>query len=109
MGIQDRVKGFLSSAIDQFDGEPIVIGGETIKAVIDTLDLGIALGVGAKIEERSLRVQFSTADYNATIRSGDTITARGETWQVSSDPTAILRGQAAITLMLVEPERRNEF
>ena len=109
MGIQDRVKGFLSTSIDQFDGESIVIGGETIKAVIDTLDLGIALGVGAKTEERNLRVQFSTADYNSSIRSGDTITARGATWQVSSEPSAIQRGQAAITLILVEPERRNEF
>ena len=103
------VRKMLSSSMSSFSSETISIGGESVPAVIDVLDLGVALGVGAKTEERSLRVVFSPEDYDEVIRSGETVTARGESWQVGSDPGSIQRGQAAITILLVEPERRSQF
>lgn len=106
MGIQDTVKAMLSRAMDQFDGETIVIGGTSVAAVIDMKEAGEMLSTGAKAAERTLVVVYSVADYSGAVRSGTSVTARGETWQVSPEPGSIRRGQAAVTLTLVEPERR---
>lgn len=109
MGIQNMVKAFLSSSMPQFDGETITIGGSNIIAVISETESANSLGTGPKKTERSITAQFSRADYGATIKSGAVVTARGETWRVSSDPGAIRRGAAAVTLVLIEPERRQDF
>jgi hypothetical protein len=106
MGIQQRVKSFLSSAMDQLDGETITIGGTDVSAVIDATEVGDMLGSGAKATQRTLVVQYSIADYSAAVRSGESVTARGETWQVAAEDGGVRRGQAAVTLTLVEPERR---
>ena len=109
MGIQQQVKAFLSSAMSQFDGETIVIGGDNVTAVISENEIAGALDAGAKKVERTLTVQFAADAYTDTIKSGESITARGETWKVSSEPGSIRRGAAAVTLTLVEPERRRAF
>lgn len=106
MGIQDTIKALLSSEMDKFDGETIVIDGTNVTAVIDVTEAGDMLSTGAKATERTLVVQYSLADYSSAVRSGTSVTARGETWQVAPEPGSVRRGQAAVTLTLVEPERR---
>lgn len=103
------LKSMLSGAMSQFDSETIVIAGTNVPAVINETDLSNSLGAGAKKTERTLVAVFSLADYDASIRSGQSITARGQTWQVATEPGSIRRGQVAVTLVLVEPERRNDF
>lgn len=106
MGIQDTVKTMLSREMEKFDGETIVIDGNSVSAVIDMKEVGDLLSTGAKATERTLVVVYSVADYSGAVRSGTSVTARGETWQVAPEPGSIRRGQAAVTLTLVEPERR---
>lgn len=95
--------------MSQFDGETITIAGTDVLAVISETESSKELGQGPKKEERSLTAQFSLADYSTAIKSGQTVTARGQTWQVSSEPGSVRRGAAAVTIVLVEPERRQDF
>jgi hypothetical protein len=106
MGIQNRVKSMLSSMMDQLDGETITIDGTDFTAVIDQVEVGDMLSTGAKATQRTLIAQYSRADYDPVVRSGTTVTARGESWQVSAEDGGVKRGIAAVTLTLVEPERR---
>lgn len=109
MGIQSQTLAFLKANLSQFDAETITIGATNISAVINEVESSNMLGGGAKRTERSLTVQFAADAYASALRSGQAVTARGQTWQISAEPGAIRKGIAAITLLLVEPERRSDY
>lgn len=109
MGVQDFLKSAMASSLDTFDAETITIGSTDISAIIDETTHANPLGVGTKNKERTLTVQFLASAYTDPLTSGQSVTARGETWQISAEDGAISEGQIAITLVLVEPERRREF
>jgi hypothetical protein len=88
--------------------EQITIGSTKIWAIIDETSSSNALGIGAKNNERNIVVKFAADAYTGTIKSGTTVTARSQQWQVSAEPDSIRKGPVAITLSLVEPERRSE-
>lgn len=87
--------------------EEITIAGVKIQAVIDETTSSNALGIGATNNERTMVVKFPPASYTGTLKSGKAVIARGQTWQIAGDPDSIRKGQAAITLTLIEPERRD--
>ena len=105
MGVQRFIKSAFKASLKTFDAESVTIGGVDIQAVIDTNNSSNSLGLGAVDNERTLVVQFP-ADFTGELKSGMIAVARGEKWQISSEAGSIQRGQAAITVTLVEPERR---
>lgn len=109
MGVQDFLKSALAASLDTFDAETVTIGGTDISAIIDEKQHANPLGAGAKKAERTLTVQFAASAYTDPLTSGQSVDARGETWQISAEDGAIRKGQIATTLILVEPERRREF
>lgn len=88
--------------------EEITIGSTKIQAIEDETASSNALAIAATNNERTLVVKFPADAYSGALKSGMTVNARGEDWQISSDPDSVRKGQVAITIVLVEPERRNE-
>lgn len=109
MGVKSFLRSALKASMSAFDPEKITIGDREIDAIMPETESATPLGVGAKVAERTLVVQFSSEDYPGPIKSGQKVTARGEKWQVSGEDGAIMRGQVATRLRLVEPTRRREF
>lgn len=109
MGVQQFVKNAFKQSLSTFDAEEITIKGQIVRAVLDDTQRSNAAGRGATNNERTLTVTFPPDAITHRPRSGDYIQARGEKWQISSESGSIRIGQAAITLILVEPEHRNEF
>jgi len=108
MNVQTFLKSAFKNSLSTLGAETIVIGGQSISAVEDETTSSNALGTGAANNERNLVVKFPADAYTGTLKSGTAVTARGQTWQISSEPDAIRKGQIATTLILVEPERRDE-
>ena len=108
MNIQSFLKSALKSSLTTMGAETISIGGTSIKAIINEMESSNALGRAASKDERTLVVQFASDAYSGSTRSGVMVTARGYTWQISSESPSIRDGQVAKTLTLVEPERRSE-
>lgn len=79
-----------------------------ILAVEDETTLHNPLGTAATNNERTLVVKFPADAYTSPLKSGMAVTARDQAWQISSDPDSIRKGRIAITLTLIEPERRND-
>lgn len=89
--------------------EEITIGATKIQAIEDETESSNALAIAATDNERTLVVKFPADAYTGALKSGMTVLARDQTWQISADQgSSIRKGQIAITLVLVEPERRNE-
>ena len=88
--------------------ETITIAGTSISAIEDETGSSNELGRGANKDERTLVVKFAADAYTGTMKSGTPVTARGLSWQISAEPESIRKGQIATTLVLVEPERRQE-
>src|SRR5690606_34761352 len=89
MGVQQFVKAALKSSLSTFDAESITIGASTIKAVIDDIESNTQSGVGAKHSERTLVVTFPADAISTIPKSGDSVTARGMTWQIHSEPGSV--------------------
>ncbi len=88
--------------------EEITIGATSIQAVEDETTSSNALAIAALNNERTLIVKFPSSAYTGALKSGMTVLARSQTWQISCDPDSIRKGQVATTLVLIEPERRDE-
>jgi len=88
--------------------EEITIGSTKIQAIKDETASSNALGKAATNNERMLIVKFPADAFTGTLKSGMMVTARSQIWQISSEPDSIRKGQVATTLVLIEPERRNE-
>ena len=108
MNVQSFLKSALKSSLPTLGAETITIGGTSISAIINETESSNELGRGANKDERTLVVQFAADAYTGSTKSGVTVTARGQTWQISADSPSIRKGQVATTLTLVEPERRAE-
>lgn len=89
-----------------FDPEDIIISGSTFPAILNETSMGSELGTGAMNTERTLTAQFPSSSFLAKLKSGMTVHARGEKWQISSDGGAIQKDRASTIIVLVEPERR---
>lgn len=88
--------------------EEIFIGSTKVNAVIDETTSSNALGIGATNNERTMVAKFPSGSFTGTLKSGMTVTARGQSWQISAEMDSIHNGYAAKTITLVEPERRSE-
>jgi len=108
MSVQSFLKSALKASLSIMGSETIVIGSTSIQAIEDETGSSNALGTAANNNERTLVVKFAADAYTGALKSGMTVTARGQSWQISSEPDSIRKGQIATTLVLVEPERRNE-
>ena len=108
MSVQSFLKSALKASLTILGSETITIGGTAISAVIDETASSNALGTAATNNERTLVVKFAADAYSGTLKSGTSVTARAQSWQISGEMDSIRKGQIATTLVLVEPERRNE-
>ena len=106
MNVQSFLKSALKVSLPMLGAETIIIAGKSIQAVEDETHHSNSLGIAAVDSERMLVVKFPADAFRGAITSGMAVTARGQSWQVSSDPDAIRKGQIATTLILIEPERR---
>lgn len=106
MGIYRSLISGLRQAANALSGEEITIQGKIIPAIIDEERTSNALGLGTKENNRTITVQFRSDLIGERPKSGDLVQARGQRWQISTDPDAIRIGAAATTLILVEPQRR---
>ena len=88
--------------------EEIIIAGKKIQTIEDQTESSNALGLAANNNERTLVVSFPADAFTGTLKSGTAVTARGQSWQISSESGSIRKGQIATTITLVEPERRDE-
>lgn len=110
MGLNQFLKNGFAASLDVFDPEEVRIGNAPVfLATADETTSSNALGVGAMKGERNLRIQFPTDFYRGELKSGMSVSARGQDWQISADDDSISRGAVATTIQLVEPERREEF
>lgn len=107
MNVQSFLKSAFKGSLSMLGSETITIAGRSIQAIEDETQSSNSLGIAASDNERMLVVKFAADAYPGAIKSGMAVQARGQSWQVSSDPDAIRRGQIATTLTLIEPERRN--
>lgn len=98
----------MKSTLPTFGNEEITIGSTKIKAILNEAESSNALGIAATNNERSLSAQFPVSAYPGALKSGMTVSARGETWQISSDPGSVRKDLATVLIRLIEPERRNE-
>ena len=87
--------------------EEITIGATVIHAIEDETSSSNALARAATNNERTLVVKFPSDAFAGALKSGMTVTARDQAWQISGDQDSVKRGKVAITLTLVEPERRD--
>lgn len=108
MSVQSFLLAAFKKSLPTMGAEEITIGSTKIQAVEDETASSNALGIGATNNERMLVVKFPADSYVGYLKSGMTVLAREQTWQISSDPDSIRKGRVAITLVLIEPERRNE-
>lgn len=108
MSVQRFLLAAFKKSLPTMGAEEITIGSTKIQAVEDETASSNALAIAATDNERTLVVKFPADAYNGALKSGMTVLAREETWQISSEPDSIRKGKVAITLVLVEPERRNE-
>ena len=106
MGAQRFLKAAMSPLMRILDAEEITVDGKALKAVIDETGAANTLGTGAMDNQRTLVVQFPANAITFKPKSGQRVVARGEKWQISSEEGAIKTGQVATTLILVEPQRR---
>jgi hypothetical protein len=109
MGLQAFLKSGFEQSLETFDAETVTIGSESFLAIIDEKTSARPLGVGAQKDERTLVIQFVAGAFTGALSSGQEVTARGEAWQISAEPDGIRTGQAAVTITLVEPDRRADF
>ena len=103
MALHEFVKNAFNSSITTLSGEDVTISGETKRGVIEDTGADMMLGVGAENNERSLRVTFPGSSFSTTPPSGNSATARGKTWKI----TTVDDSPACITIDLIDPERRN--
>lgn len=108
MNIAKFLSSCLKSTLPVFGNEEITIGTTKINAIINEGESSNALGIAATNNERSLSVQFPIDSYSGALKSGMTVSARGESWQISGDPGSVSKDMATVLIRLVEPERRNE-
>jgi hypothetical protein len=108
MSVQRFLLAAFKRSLATMGAEEITIGNMKILAIQDETASSNSLGTGAKNNERNLTVKFAADAYTLPIKSGQRVTARGQQWQVSAEPESIRKGPVAITLELVEPERRSE-
>lgn len=108
MSVQSFLLTAFKKSLSTLGAEEIMIGSTRIQAIADETASSNALAMAATNNERTLTVKFAADAYTAALKSGMVVSARGENWQISSDPDSIRKGQAAITIVLVEPERRSE-
>jgi hypothetical protein len=108
MSVQSFLLTAFKKSLATMGSEEIIIGSTKIQAVEDETGLSNALAIAATDNERTLVVKFPADAYTGALKSGTTVLARSESWQISSDPDSIKKGRIAITLVLVEPERRKE-
>lgn len=108
MGVQQFLKSAFKSSMNIMDAEEILIAGTKVMAVIDETRSSNALGTGAKNNERELIAKFPADGYSGPLRSGMRVEARGEKWRIAADAGAVTRGLVATSILLHEPERRDE-
>jgi hypothetical protein len=108
MSVQSFLLAAFKKSLVMMGAEEITIGSTKIQAVEDETASSNALATAATNNERNLIVKFPADAYAGTLKSGMTVLARSQTWQISSDPDSIRKGKVAITIVLVEPERRND-
>jgi hypothetical protein len=108
MSVQTFLLTAFKKSLATMGSEEITIGSTKIQAIEDETASSNALAIAATDNERTLVVKFPADAYTGALKSGMTVLARSETWQISSDPDSIRKGKIAITIVLVEPERRNE-
>jgi hypothetical protein len=107
MSAQTLLLSQFKKSLASLGSEEITIGATAIQAIEDETASSNALATAATNNERTLVVKFPADAYTAVLKSGMTVLARSQTWQISSDPDSVRKGQVAITIVLVEPERRN--
>lgn len=108
MNVQSFLKSAFKGSLAIMGSEEIVISGVKIQAIEDEVASSNPLGIAATNNERTLVVKFPADAYTGALKSGMTVTARSQSWQISSEPDSIRKGQIATTITLIEPERRNE-
>lgn len=108
MSVQTFLLTAFKKSLATMGSEEITIGSTKIQAIEDETESSNALGIAATDNERTLVVKFPADAYTGELKSGMTVLARSESWQISSEPNSIRKGRIAITIVLVEPERRNE-
>lgn len=106
MNVQNFIKTAFKSSLSTFGAETITIAGQDVQAIIDETISSNAAGRGTKDNRRALVVKIPGGLVSGKVRSGDAVKARGEDWHVGADEDSIRHGQAALTITLVEPGRR---
>jgi len=108
MSVQSFLKSAFKGSLSIMGSETILIGATEVQAIEDEIASSNALGMAATNNERTLVVKFPASAYTGALKSGMIVTAREQTWQISGEMDSIRKGQIATTLVLIEPERRNE-
>jgi 5-keto 4-deoxyuronate isomerase len=108
MSVQTFLLASFKKSLSIMGSEEITIGSTKIQAIEDETASSNPLGIAATDNRRTLVVKFPADAYSAaSLKSGMTVLARGESWQIASDDDSIRTGQIATTITLIEPERRD--
>lgn len=96
------LKTVIKSQLGTLGKEPVIVGGETVDAVLAETERSENI-MGGTREERRLTASYPT-DPTITVRSGQKITARGQKWKIES----VSEGAAMTHLTLTEPNRARD-
>lgn len=106
MGVQSFLKKAFAASLTTMDAEDVTFGAQTVKAVIDESEAGRGVNLGSDDLKRTITVKIPADVLTSIPKSGQKFTARGQEWQIPSEPTSIKAGQVAVEIVGEEPERR---